>query len=689
MRILRWVLIAAAALLVLLGGAAAILYATFDPNDHRDNIVRLVAEKTGRTLRLDAPMSLSFFPWLGVKLGEVTLENPPGFGEEPFATVKELAVRVEVLPLLDGHLVVDTLEVDGLELALHRREDGRDNWSGLAETSSTERGPGTEPVAAEGWLKDYAVRGVELTNGAVSWRDERAGSHYRVNELNLAMGSIAPGSTVPLEGALRLEGLAEGVAAELRLSGSLSVSEDLARAQMPDLHLEMVSHGPAFPSTGLSGELSAGFAYTAGELALDNLSLKLPGGVELAGQIRGKLTEPLDLQGRFAIKPFRMREALAALQIEAPVTRDPGVLGTASGSFDLKATTERLALVPVSIQFDDTRVDGKVDVGLVSPQRVDFGFEIDSLDLDRYLPPTEGEATGRVESAGGQTADPAGIGGLAALTTRGTVSIGTLKVGGVRLSNTRVGISSGNGAIKLDPMSAGLYGGEYRGSLALKSAGPDVQWHATEQVQGVQIGPLLRDLAGEDRISGTGRIDSDLKGRGLSDAAVRRSAQGNLSFDFRDGALKGVNLAQVMRELEARLKGQRVEQTGPLQTDFSSLTGTLNVGGGTVRNDDLVMKSPFIRVTGKGNASLIGETIDYLMTVKIVGSTTGQGGREFADIEGIPVGVRVTGTFSEPSFKPDFQAALKAVAKQQLKGEQEKLEEKAKGELEKALKRLF
>ena len=107
---------------------------------NRERVVSIVKEKTGRNLRLDAPMSLSFFPWLGIRLEKVALDNPPGFGAEPFATVGELDVRVRLLPLLDGQVVASTIKLDGLSLDLRRLADGRDNWSDLVKPAVRDGG---------------------------------------------------------------------------------------------------------------------------------------------------------------------------------------------------------------------------------------------------------------------------------------------------------------------------------------------------------------------------------------------------------------------------------------------------------------------------------------------------------------------------------------------------------------------
>ncbi|KPK40679.1 MAG: hypothetical protein AMJ69_01670 [Gammaproteobacteria bacterium SG8_47] len=78
-RILKWLVILLAGVLVLLVVAIGIFAATFDPNAYRDEVAELVKKQTGRELQIPVEIGLTFFPWLGAKIGEVSLGNAPGF----------------------------------------------------------------------------------------------------------------------------------------------------------------------------------------------------------------------------------------------------------------------------------------------------------------------------------------------------------------------------------------------------------------------------------------------------------------------------------------------------------------------------------------------------------------------------------------------------------------------------------
>jgi len=159
-----------------------------------------------------------------------------------------------------------------------------------------------------------------------------------------------------------------------------------------------------------------------------------------------------------------------------------------------------------------------------------------------------------------------------------------------------------------------------------------------------------------------------------------------------------VNIAALIRKARAALKGQPAPaETGPNQTDFAALTGSVNVSDGLARNDDLLLQSPLLRVAGAGQTSLVDETIDYTLTTKLVGSLEGQGGKGLEDLKGVEIPVKVGGTWSKPSYVPDVAAALSEAAKEKVKEkvdekleeQKQKIQEKIGDKLGDSLKGLF
>jgi AsmA protein len=244
-------------------------------------------------------------------------------------------------------------------------------------------------------------------------------------------------------------------------------------------------------------------------------------------------------------------------------------------------------------------------------------------------------------------------------------------------------------------MSAKLYEGGFKGNAVLDASGKQPKLSAQNHLTDIQIGPLLKDVSGEDRLIGRGELHADVRMVGLSEAEVRRSLNGTSSFAFRDGALKGVNIARLIRGASSRLGlgGEQVDTGTPGQTDFTEISASLTMTNGVIKNQDLQAKSPLLRIAGKGEVDLPRDSIDYVITTELVKSLAGQGGKGGDELAGIEIPVRVSGPLSKPSYRPDLQAALSAKAKAQLdekKAEvQQKAEEKVKEKLDDVFKGLF
>src|SRR4051812_46093220 len=97
--------------LIVIGAVAIVLLV--DPNDYRDDIARLVQQKTGRPLEIRGKLGLKLFPWIALEVNDVRLGNPPGYGNDPFLSVASANVGVKLLPLLHKQVEVRRGLIEG------------------------------------------------------------------------------------------------------------------------------------------------------------------------------------------------------------------------------------------------------------------------------------------------------------------------------------------------------------------------------------------------------------------------------------------------------------------------------------------------------------------------------------------------------------------------------------------------
>lgn len=117
-RACRILLVVASIVIVLVVAAPAALWLLFDEQDLRARASQYIRQQTGRELTLRGPIRLSFFPWLGAELRDVSVAQPAAAGGDPFARFAEVGLRVRLLPLIRGAIEVGGVRGAGGRISL-------------------------------------------------------------------------------------------------------------------------------------------------------------------------------------------------------------------------------------------------------------------------------------------------------------------------------------------------------------------------------------------------------------------------------------------------------------------------------------------------------------------------------------------------------------------------------------------
>lgn len=408
-----------------------------------------------------------------------------------------------------------------------------------------------------------------------------------------------------------------------------------------------------------------GFRLTAGldcdmaaqRASLDELKLQLLGlTLEAKGQARQMHTNP-ELQLELALAPFNPRTLMGILEIEPPDTADPRALSRLETSLQLAGSPEQFTVAPLELRLDDSRLSGELKVNDLSRQDLAFQLAIDQIDLDRYLPP-KSEAPPPTPEAAAAGAAALPLETLQALRVAGELRVGKLKISGLQLENFLLQIKAADGLIRVDPLQTGLYQGNMNGKVEIDARGSEALIKTENRLSGVQVGPLLRDLTGrKERLRGRAEVNYQLATGGVEVDQLKANLDGNAAFGFHDGAVVGVNIGRLLRQTSALAQGRTLAaDQREAVTDFTELTGSARISKGLISNQDLRMLSPLLRLSGAGTAHLVSEEVDYLLRATVAATAEGQTGRELTELRGITVPIRVRGTFSDLSFRPELGA---------------------------------
>jgi AsmA protein len=695
-KLLRVIAYALGGLLLLLVAAAIILPLVVDPNDFKDEISQAVESKTGRVLTIEGDIGLSVFPWLGLEIGPTSLSNAPGFSAAPFAGMDEVQVRIKLLPLLRKELEMDTVVLKGLQVSLETDVQGKTNWEDLAGAGApAEPAPADEkqPSAGEITLAGLAIGGVEITDAGVIWDDQQAAARYEISELNLLTGAIAPGRAVPVELELLVDFAQPRLSGPLAFAGTIALSDNSQTVTLTEALLETDLAGDTLPGGQLKSELgfNTSLNLEAQTLAVSDLVLKALG-LQLEGQLNGtSVLGDAAFDGEIRIGEFNPRDLIQALGQPVPEVSDPGVLSRAEAALQLAATKDSVSLSSILLKLDDSTIEGELKVANFTKPAIRFGLHLDQIDVDRYLPPQSEQPPVPPTTAAAAGAQMIPVETLRALDVDGELTIDQLKAAQLRSSDIRMKLVAREGVVRVHPASASMYQGKYQGDIKLDVRGKQPKISMNETLADVQVGPLLKDLTGKDSLTGKTEAKATLVTRGQTPDDFKKTLNGKIAFAFTDGAVKGFNLAAMIRKAQAQISGQPAPaETEPNQTDFSEITGTASVVNGIVQNRDLMAKSPLLRVEGTGDVDLPQESLDYLVTAKVVGSLEGQSGKGMTDLKGVPIPVQLSGTFTEPKYKIRLDKALQESAEKKVQKKLGKeLEKRGLGDQVDQLKGLF
>lgn len=251
----------AALAMLALGGLVAAFAAgvTLDLSRWRDLAARQASAALGRPVAVQGALQLSLGRQLKLRVGDLRISNPPGFGAEAFAAVGAATVRVDVMDALRGRLRLGGVEASDVELRLERASDGRGNWS---FSVAQEPAPATSAID---------VGAIKLQRLVVHLHDQRSATR-RSLEVDELSGSV--GINDPLRLALqgRVDGLHPYV---LRVEGATLQALQQAREPWP-FHVEFKLSGAWAQAQGTldAREGEARFHLGAGT---DDLAARLPG----------------------------------------------------------------------------------------------------------------------------------------------------------------------------------------------------------------------------------------------------------------------------------------------------------------------------------------------------------------------------------------------------------------------------
>ena len=514
-KILKYGAIALAGLIVLVLVVVGIVAATFNPNDYKPMVVKMVQEKKQRTLNIEGDIKLSFWPKIGANLGRISISEHKS--DKEFAAVESLKVSLALLPLLKKELIVDTIYVDGARANIVRYEDGTTNYDDLLSEDESE----SEQIK-------FDVDGVIVTNSAITYTDLQAGNEIKLSKFNLETGHVALASPFDvatdfelsakqpeLNIAAKIKGnfmadpeqkhfVAKGLDANVqgdfaggkevvvKLTGDVDARPENMEFLVDGLKLAMTGN---FDGAKVAVDLVAPkLVVQEDEVSGKEASLSLtrekgsdsvkanlvladikgsPKAVQSSGitgdisakqgarTVQGKFSSPFS--GNLEQLIFDLPKLAGNLDVKDPAL--PG--GAMKGDFALKLhadVKQEQVKSDFNLAIDTTKLNGDVAVAGFKKPNIKFNLNADTLDLNKLL----GQPSAKAEKAADSgPAKPTDLSALKDLLLEGKVSIGSILYDKYRLTGLNMGIKADGERLNVSPFAVKLDESQIKGSFGI------------------------------------------------------------------------------------------------------------------------------------------------------------------------------------------------------------------------------
>jgi AsmA protein len=377
-------------LLLLLVATAFVLTSVIDPNRYRGKIEGIVGDLSGRPFVIEGNLEITWFPWLGVRMGRAHLDNrhdvpgdrpePPGnragpAGNRPdvpglpIVEWESVALAAKVWPLLQGQVVVDRIRLQGPHIHLHRDAQGHGNWedwgparpgrSVPGEASAPgkaslpgEAGAPRKPSSPAGQRSTPQIAGIEIRDGTLDYVDEVSGLQANLSGLELDIGEWLTGQPLPV-------------------------------------HTRFLVHTAALPPSGVWVQVDAAELAVRQEpltLAAPKLSVKVAD-----AQIDGNLTYErtadagVRAHGSVAAHAPSLRKLADDLGLNQTMPHDPTTLGPFELTTDWSYVDGLIAAKPLVVKLDGVNFAGWLERTAAPPAMWGFELHGDRIDLGRYV----------------------------------------------------------------------------------------------------------------------------------------------------------------------------------------------------------------------------------------------------------------------------------------------------------------
>jgi AsmA protein len=357
---------------------------------------------------------------------------------------------------------------------------------------------------------------------------------------------------------------------------------------------------------------------------------------------------------KFEIKATMPAAAMERQNIPVELSFDaPGALqAPLSAKAEVRLNGAVIMINGLTGTFGDGAFNGWASVDVASKPLVKLDLDFQRLDVATPKGPAASSPSQASQPWSNASVD---LIGLNYVDAQLRVSAAELNLGEAHFAPVAIDAALANGVLKSGFPNLGAYGGQVSGQLTVDASSGNPTYVLSSDLVGVRALPLLRAAADFDKLDGKLQAKIAARSTGTSQRAVLSNLGGTVFANFQDGAIRGLNVARMIRSLTSgTLSGW--QETREQTTDLTQLSASFRIETGQATTSDLNLVGPLVKMTGTGTVDLAAKTLALRVEPKLVMTTEGQG--RSGDPVGLGIPVVVDGPWAEPRIYPDMAGIL-------------------------------
>jgi AsmA protein len=631
----------------------------------RDRVAKRIKEQTGRELTVNGTTALLFAPGPRIVMTDATFSDPEERAGTADFSVGRLVIDLSLLELLSRQIDANRVVLERPVLTVRLGDDDR--------PKAKPKPKGEAKTKGEKRRRDVKLRDVRIEDGTVNIVYEE-GKARRIEHIAATLS--LPTLTAPLTGTgtdwkeqaiafnFTLTSLAElrakrpaklvlavdTQAIAARFDGSMLTRPNFsgegelsAKAHSIPSLLAWMREKPAV-ATGIGdGELASHVAWTKDEVTLSAIRFALE---HASGQGQAVVTLK-------APRPHvRAALALDHLDLNPFLPAGRAKAGDGRRKRNQAESGEPAPRAESAVPRQAPANDAPPAEGGQAQDWFNKPGEDQNAGADQQPAPevSSAESAPPAPEAAPVAAIPAPTSSPASFDADVNLNVRKTRVAHLEIGPSSLGLAFRDGVLNATLGGMELYDGHASGKLVLDAAKPVPAFTGDFVLDGVQAKPLLSDAAQFSLLEGQTKLNLQIAGAGATAEAIKSSLTGQGSIAVSDGAIEGVDLTEMIRQIGAG-EIPDIRQGPGAKTAFTDLGGSFTITNGIAETGNLQMTSPLLKVAAAGTVDLTQSTINMLANPEIVAGAEGQGGA----LAGLSVPIRIEGPLDRPTIRPELK----------------------------------